>query len=544
MRTFAWTPAAAVVLLASVSSVVPVHAQDPSKLKPKDIPRLVEEADKFIAANDVAKAQAHLKAVIGLDPKQSQAAFKLGKLCEVQKDWDCTLTNYQLALGALAGADKAQAHMGLAAGHLQAGRHTDAAEHAGAALALDPSRAQAHVIRAESLVKLKSPEALAACEAAVKAVPDSAIAYASLGDALVAANRMADAEAPLKRTLELDPKQPAASAQLARVLAARGDHAGTIAAASQALSGDPGVKDLYALRGRAYLASGDDAKALQDLHTAAAGTPHDKGVLLGLATLQHKQGRLAEAAQQYRAVVAMDPKLGEAQLGLADVLVKNNDLENARTPATAAASLLPDNARAQYLHGRVLEHDKQYDQALAAYANAVRLDASIPGAFYGQGRILREHKKDVPGALAAMEKAVALDAADAGILTELGAVLYESKQVDRTIQTLEQAVATPEYANPMGLAVLGLALKDKKQYDKSIPHLEKAGELAPKWWMPHWGAAWSYFGGFKKGCPCGADDQARVQKMQAHYDQMLALGGKDAALGERVKMLTSGLKIQ
>jgi hypothetical protein len=62
--------------------------------------------------------------------------------------------------------------------------------------------------------------------------------------------------------------------------------------------------------------------------------------------------------------------------------------------------------------------------------------------------------------------------------------------------------------------------------------------------MPRWGAAWSYFGGFKKGCPCGPEDQAKVQKMQAHYDQMLALGGTDAALGERVKMLSSGLKIK
>ena len=139
---------------------------------------------------------------------------------------------------------------------------------------------------------------------------------------------------------------------------------------------------------------------------------------------------------------------------------------------------------------------------------------------------------------------MALDAANPGILTELGAVLYESKQVDRTIQTLEKAVASPDYANPMGLAVLGLALKDKKEYDKSIPHLEKAAELAPKWWMPRWGAAWSYFGSFKKGCPCGPEDQARVQKMQAHFDQMVALGGSDPALAERVKMLASGLKIK
>ena len=105
-------------------------------------------------------------------------------------------------------------------------------------------------------------------------------------------------------------------------------------------------------------------------------------------------------------------------------------------------------------------------------------------------------------------------------------------------------MATPNYANPMGLAVLGLALKDKKDYDKAIPPLEKAAELAPKWWMPRWGAAWSYFGQFKKGCPCGPEDQARVQKMQAHFDQMVALGGTDPALAERVKMLATGLKIK
>lgn len=95
---------------------------------------------------------------------------------------------------------------------------------------------------------------------------------------------------------------------------------------------------------------------------------------------------------------------------------------------------------------------------------------------------------------------------------DIGRFVDESKQVDRTIETLQKAVATPSYANPMGLAVLGLGLKDKKHYDQAIPPLEKAAELAPKWWMPRWGAAWSYFGQFKKGCPCEPEDQARVQK--------------------------------
>ncbi|WP_396626213.1 tetratricopeptide repeat protein [Luteitalea sp.] len=542
MRMFAWGPACAVVLLTGLP--VTMQAQEKSKLKPKDIPRLMEEADKFIAANDLPKAEAYLKAIIELDPKQAQAAYKLGTVCESQKDWDCTMMNYQLALGALTGAEKARAHLGLATGHFQAGRYTDAAEQASAVLAIDPARAEAHVIRAQSLVKVKSPEAVAACEAAAKAVPTNAAVHAALGEALIAAGRQADAEAPLKKALELEPKRPATSAQLAQVLEAKGDHAGAIAAATAALDAEPGRKELYAVRGRAYLATGDEAKALGDLYAAVAANPQDKVLLLALAKIQQKQGRLPEAAQQYRAVLAIDPRQPEALLGLADSLVRVNDFENAKAPAAAAAAALPDNAQAQYLHGRLLEQDKQYDPALTAYGNAVRLDPKLSQAYYGQGRILREQKKDVPGALAAMEKAAALDGADPGILTELGAVLYESKQVDRTIETLTKATASTGYANPMGYAVLGLALKDKKEFDKAIPSLEKAGELAPKWWMPRWGAAWSYFGGFKKGCPCGPEDQAKVQKMQAHYDQMLALGGTDAALGERVKMLSSGLKIK
>jgi hypothetical protein len=35
-----------------------------------------------------------------------------------------------------------------------------------------------------------------------------------------------------------------------------------------------------------------------------------------------------------------------------------------------------------------------------------------------------------------------------------------------------------------------------------------------------------------------------VEKMQAHFDKMVALGGADPALAERVKMLGSGLKIK
>src|SRR5690606_22327316 len=130
----------------------------------------------------------------------------------------------------------------------------------------------------------------------------------------------------------------------------------------------------------------------------------------------------------------------------------------------------------QYLLGRVHEHAQEYDQALAAYAKAVSLDASLAEAHHAQGRILREHKKDVAAGLASLEQAVALAPDDPAILTDLGAALFEAKQLDRTIETLQKVVATPDYRNPMGYGVLGLALKDKGDYAGSLPLLEKAIE--------------------------------------------------------------------
>ena len=130
------------------------------------------------------------------------------------------------------------------------------------------------------------------------------------------------------------------------------------------------------------------------------------------------------------------------------------------------------------------------------------------------------------------------------MLSELGVALYETKQGDRAIQTLQKAVATPDYGNALGFAVLGLALKDRQNFGDALPHFEKAVSLAPKWWLPHWGAAWSHFGLIKKGCPCGEADDQRIKKMKAHYDTMTSLDGKDPALEARVDALLKGQKIK
>jgi tetratricopeptide (TPR) repeat protein len=544
MRIVAW----GVVLSTSVMCLwmpAPSAAgQEARKLRARDIPRLMVEADKFMAEGDLPKAEAYLKAIVELDPRQSQAAFKLGRVCEQQEDWECVLGNYQLALDSLKGEDKATAHAGLAQGHMRAERYTDAAEHARAAVDLNPALTSAHLVLARSLVHLKSPEAVAAAEEATRLAPDSAVAHAALGEALMAAGRSADAEAPLRRAVEMEPSRAATHAQLAYILEAKGDTAGVIASVSKALELEPSRRDLFALRGRAYLARDQEEEALQDLHAAVAVTTADAPLHLALARIHHKHRRLDVAAQHYRSASEIDGQLGEAFLGLSEVLVDMRDFQTAREPVERALGLLPQEARAHYFAGLLREHEQQFDAALEALGRAVSLDDTIAGAHHAQGRILRAHRKDTAGGLASLDRAAALDGTNPAVLTDLGVALYEAKELDRAIETLRKAVGMPGYDNPMGYGVLGLGLKDRSDFAEALGYLDKAIEIEPKWWMAHWGAAWSHFGLIKKGCPCGEEDDARVRTMKGHYDQMTSLGGADPSLGTRVDALLGGQKIR
>src|SRR5690606_30326227 len=91
MRIPAWTGVLSVSMLLSLSAALPLVAQDKPKFRTRDIPRLMEEADKFIAADDLPKAAAYLKTIVELDPRQAQAAFKLGRVQEAQEDWSAMM---------------------------------------------------------------------------------------------------------------------------------------------------------------------------------------------------------------------------------------------------------------------------------------------------------------------------------------------------------------------------------------------------------------------------------------------------------------------
>jgi tetratricopeptide (TPR) repeat protein len=531
------------LLCLSGLSAADAPAGQDRKLNRRDIEKLVAEADKLVADGQLADARQRLNTIVQQDPANAAVALKLARVCESLKAWDCAGGAYQMAASNATGADKAEAHAGLAAAHLRGGRFSDAAESARAAIGLNPSLAAAHITLATSLVRSGAPGATSAAQKAVEVAPASDAAQMALGQALAAEGKHAEAEAPFRKVLELQPKSAEAHASIADIQFRRKDFDGVIASVGTALELDRSLTRLYSIRGRAQYEKGKEDEAIGDLQTAVAVKSEDSDAHLLLGRIYRKRRQLDLAAKHYQSAAA-DVQLGEAYLGFVDALVAKRDFDTARGPVEKAAAGLPQSAQAQYLLGALRAHYGQYDEAVKAFQQAATLDPKLTPAHLGLGRVLREHKKDAAGAVASLEKALALEPEHPDVLSELGVALYEAKQPDRAIQMLQKAVAAPGYENAMGFAVLGLALKDRQNFGDALGYFEKAVALAPKWWLPHWGAAWSHFGQIKKGCPCGEADDQRIKKMKAHYDSMTSLEGKDAALEVRVDALLKGQKIK
>jgi protein O-GlcNAc transferase len=535
-------PVAAVVLGVSLFAVAASpqdRKQERKKLSPQDLKRMVADGDKLLAEGKPAEARKYYLTVAEQEPANVPVALKLARTSENIQDWDGAIAAYQAAATNAQGPEKAEGLAGLAGAYVRTRQFREAADSARKAIEVNPAVASAHVSLAYSLVRLGSiQDALPAARKAIE------LAHGALGEALLGEGKAAEAEAEFRKALELDPKAAEAHAGLAEIQCRKGDYAGAEASASTALQLNPNLPRAYSVRGRINLARGQSIPAQADLTTALAGDPTDVEGQLALAQIHRKQGNISAAANAYRTVVAIDPTRGAAQLELGEILVSQGDLAGARAPLEKAIERLPDSARAHYLLGVVYEKTKDPERALLEYGRAADLDAKLADAHHARGRLLRDHKKDSPGALTSFEKAAQLSPDNPDVLTDLGVALYDAKQPDRAGESLGRAVKTPDYRNPLGFGVYGLVLKDKQNFAEAVGWFEKAAAGSPKWWLPHWGAAWSYFGLIKKGCPCGPEDEERVRKIKEHFDQMVALQGKDPALEQRVDALTKGQKLK
>ena len=190
----------------------------------------------------------------------------------------------------------------------------------------------------------------------------------------------------------------------------------------------------------------------------------------------------------------LDPDLPEAYAYLAGALADRERLDEALTAARTGVELNPNLPDTQRALAYVYENQGRYEEAAEAYAAAIQAHPRLAFLYVALGRnyravgyrlLLQGRPKDASPyfeqAVAAFEEAIKLDPDDPVSYDEIGWTyghyMGDDREVkQRGVDYLEEAIAhSPDYA--MAYRHLGQVFYDLRNYEETIIALDKALEI-------------------------------------------------------------------
>lgn len=177
------------------------------------------------------------------------------------------------------------------------------------ALALDPNNQFALDVRANYRAAIESDltGAIADLTLALETSPGSTSLWNSIGLVQIAHDDYKNAEASLKRAIELDPQDPVAHANLAILYLDQLRVEDAKREIDAALAADPSFDIALVARGRYHIQTGELDKAVDDLLAATVANPaYSQGELL-LAAARYEKGDRIAGAQAVDNAARLDP---------------------------------------------------------------------------------------------------------------------------------------------------------------------------------------------------------------------------------------------
>ncbi len=311
---------------------------------PKDkivLYNLLKAAGTDSTEDRIEDATAKVRRVLAEDPAILEAHFVLGNLFVKQEDWDGAIAAYREALAL--DPEYLSAVLGLADAYRLAERYEEAAAGYRRLLDLDPNDNKAHYHLAEiHAAREEYEEALTVLERLEATGEQRAPAHNLKGQCLLSLGRLDEAEAELRRALEMDDRLSDAWYNLALLFEERGDGSGAIEAYETRLEMAP--KDfrshfnLARLRG----AMGDPVAMEASFRAALEANPDFAVGYLYLAKALLDRGELTEAEGAALRGLSLDPEPGMAPFGhfvLADIYNRQGRLAEAEREVRRAQAL-------------------------------------------------------------------------------------------------------------------------------------------------------------------------------------------------------------
>ncbi len=220
----------------------------------------------------------------------------------------------------------------------------------------------------------------------------------------------------------------------------------------------------------------------QYIQTSAAISPgssggglfDDKGRLIGITTFQFIEGQnlnfalpvdwIGELPKRAQAAPVAAKKGGLDWLNRAIALEKKQDWQGLLKLAQQWVKNEPGSAVARYAMGFAYNNLKQYDQAIQAFREALRIQPELAKAWNGLGTAYGNPKQH-DQAIKAFREALRIQPEYADVWNNLGTSYSLLKQYDQAIQAYREALRIqPEYAeawNNLGIAYYRQGQRDK-----------------------------------------------------------------------------------
>ena len=138
-----------------------------------------------------------------------------------------------------------------------------------------------------------------------------------------------------------------------------------------------------------------------------------------------------------------------------------------------------------------LNRQDKYDEAIAEFDNAIKINPISASAYYNLG-IIYNKKNDSDKAITNFSKAIEIDTALADAYYNRGSVYYKKGNFDEAISDYNKAIElTPQSAD--AYYARGLVYSKKNNIDQAIADYNKAIELHPNFALAYDGLAVAYF---------------------------------------------------
>jgi tetratricopeptide (TPR) repeat protein len=359
------------------------------------------------------------------------------------------------------------------------GKYREAAIQYLNALKVDKDFADAHYALAQTYEHLgQFSSAYRELARTVDLQPANYKARIDLGDLLVAAGKLDDAQAQANAVTAAQPDNPDAHALLSAIDARRGQRDQALIEMQRAIELDPKRATFH--EDLALLQSADSTKAASvedELKKAVALDPKSVKAKLILAAFYAKANRLADAEKVSWDAVATDPKSLPARANVAEVILKEGDQARAEQVLRQAEKDFPDDPQGVRILADYYVNSGQLDKGKAEYAS---LAAKYPKNIYvqkGYVRVLLE-VKDYGTAQTVVAGLLKTHPKDPEVAGLNGIVLLNSGKANDAVSALQNAVKdSPKDAFLQYW--LGRAALAKGDIDLAETSLRQAASLNP-----------------------------------------------------------------